>query len=99
MRTDNAATGFQVERVTAANGLRVAGDDLAMMVHLTQSTLRILPIGGHDADVVDALAAARFDVEAEAGHHHSLPVLRIRPSRLCRPLVTGSGAYRLGLRC
>jgi len=56
-----------------------------MMVHLAQPTLRILPAGGHDADVVDALAAARFDVEAEAGYHHSLPVLRIRPSRLLSP--------------
>jgi hypothetical protein len=67
-----------------------------MMVHLAQATLRILPIGGHDANIVDTLAAARFDVEAEADHHDSLQVLRIRSTRLDRPFLTISGAYWRG---
>jgi hypothetical protein len=69
-----------------------------MMVHLAQATLRILAIGGHDANVVDTLAAARFDVETEADHHDSLQVLRIRSTRLLPPFLTTSGAYWLGLR-
>jgi hypothetical protein len=50
----------------------MTGDDFAMMVHLSQASLRILTIGRHDADVIDTLAAARFDVEAEADHHDAL---------------------------
>jgi hypothetical protein len=48
-----------------------------MMVHLLQSAFRVFAIRRHDADVVDALAAARANVEAETRHQSSLQIARI----------------------
>jgi hypothetical protein len=43
-----------------------------MMVHLAQATLCIGLVRSHDADIVDALAAARSDIEAESKHRDLL---------------------------
>jgi hypothetical protein len=48
-----------------------------MMVHLPQSAFRVFAIRRHDADIVDALAAARANVEAETRHRSSLQIARI----------------------
>jgi thymidine phosphorylase len=68
----------------------VAADDLAMMVHLPQSAFRVFAIRRHDADVVDALAAARANVEPVT-RHRFLPA--DRPQRIS----SAPGGWRLPL--
>src|SRR5437773_151186 len=65
---------LEVERIVArAHGFGLTMDDFAVVIHLAQPPLRIGLVGGHDADVVDSLAAARSNVEAVSDHRGRLP--------------------------
>src|SRR5205809_62392 len=60
---------FDIERVDAAgHRLRVALNDLALVIHLAQAPLGVDLRARHDHDVLDALAAAGLDVETEPYH-------------------------------
>ena len=62
------------------------------MVHLPQPAFRVFAVRRHDADVVDALAAARANVEAETRHQSSLQIARIAFFRALSPRRHGARA-------
>src|SRR5436309_2033619 len=71
-------------------------DDFAIVIHLTQASLGVGLVGGHDEDIVDPLAAAGSDVKAVSDHCGCLPHQALLSPGL-QPLAAALAVHRLNL--